>query len=234
MYFNLSFLLDEPEGHFKNIKARCTARYEGPQVVRGKSLQVVATFYDDKICNRFWVDPDQGYLPLQWFSYCQGCTDNRGDDGKVAAVHAILDIKECSGKRFIPTRAVYVQTEPDRGDGPYWLRYMQLVEFDAEKRPAPETFRLKVPFGTSISNGLSGVHYRANEPEYTDIDPDNLPEVTHEMADVTLSATLPPPTSSSFRMVWIAGVVLLNAIGVGLLGTWVYRNFVSRSAAGRR
>jgi hypothetical protein len=209
----------------ENKDGRRAIRYEGSQELRGNQVEVISCLSDGKVGERYWVDPSRGYLVVQQVRYCIGCTGKPADDGAVCFVDAVTASQKCSRDRWIAQRAVNVAVhEWMKSNEPMSCREVELVEFDAENRPLADTFKLKVPLGTSISNGITGVHYRAHEPEWAILDPASLPAVTHEMAEATLAFNPSPPRG---RATWwvISGVVAVNVLAALVLLRWLYQRY---------
>jgi hypothetical protein len=196
---------------------------EGIEDIEGRPA--VAVRYRNKQygwAERYSFDMGRGYLPIRLVIFI---------DGKNPKTYTFLThVRECSNGRWFPERSVEVDL-PDKAGDLCDVTELQVLELDADHRPAASEFAVTVPAGTQMNDGVEGkkVFYLKQDEK---IHVDELPALFKmlDQAQVTpLMDTAVPHGSPYLWARWLgigAGVILALA-GVAFL---LWRRFRPRTA----
>ncbi len=88
---------------------------------------------------QYSFDLEHGFIPVVLNSF----------NGQVKYI--VTKIRECSGERWVPDRSVAIMY-PKAQDGTVMIREIKVLEFDTEKRPKLEDFKLHLPAKTRVVN----------------------------------------------------------------------------------
>ena len=89
----------------------------------------------------YYFDPRRGFLPIL-------IKETDTSNGKVSRLAKILDVKHCSNDRWFPMKSVLMD---DPEQNPFRVDRYEVLELDADDRPADDLFFLDLAKGTEVN-----------------------------------------------------------------------------------
>lgn len=89
----------------------------------------------------YYFDPRRGFLPIL-------IKETDTSNGKVSRLAKILDVKHCSNDRWFPMKSVLMD---DPEQKPFRVDRYEVLELDADDRPADDLFFLDLKKGTEVN-----------------------------------------------------------------------------------
>jgi hypothetical protein len=124
-------------------KGKLQGRFEGVEAIEGIPTLSFALAQNGDYRQRYWLDPDRGFLPIRISFYRPG-------NATRTAEARVLEILRCSKGRWFPKHAV-VAMNPDSPPAASY-RVFKVLELELEKRPNAESFSLELPGGTQVND----------------------------------------------------------------------------------
>jgi hypothetical protein len=149
--------------HGPNRLVADTATYDtiflGKKTVAGReAIGIRCTKKQTGEVFEYWLDPSQGYLPLQM---------NLTMIDKRIRVTQLMSALLCSGGRWFPERVL--STMPKKpGDTELLVNEMLVTELDADSKLSPDDFYLKAPAGAQVifQDRQGGISLKQDEVIY--------------------------------------------------------------------
>jgi hypothetical protein len=151
---------------------------------------------------RYHIDPAQGYLTSGIVTI---------NDKGVEAPSFLLEAKKCSKDRWFPMRSVRVVPTTGPNGPTFFVRKIEVVELEVDRRPAAEEFQIDLPAGTLVvvQNGKDS-GYRIKQDESVDLDDMNkLLEVGQNVISNPLSDTEIHSRADRRIWYWMAGIAVI-------------------------
>jgi hypothetical protein len=180
--------------------------YDGEEEVGGTPCWVVRVSEQQRErVTRYWVEPSQGFLPLQ---------EKMSVRGEQALVTKLLEVEPCRGGRWIPRHAIVVSRisgSPDR----VRVREVRFTEISVDDPPAKEALQLKLAEGTRVHDAVHEFTWPAGKrgmPLAIDLrtyDADSL------RSGLRSFQVHPERSSGLWRVVVLLNVIVLLGAGIG-------------------
>jgi hypothetical protein len=118
--------------------------YEGVETFDGEKLSKVTIGKSkDVLAVTFWIDPGRGFLPIRTI-------DRATRPGSLLFLSVIREVKQCSGGRWFPMRAIVVD-DPTSTGRPLRARAFRVLELDVDHPPADDLLAVDLPGGTQVA-----------------------------------------------------------------------------------
>jgi hypothetical protein len=175
--------------------------------VLGVDTKSIALRFDSSALS-FFVDENRGFIPIK----TQTFTSSDATDPYIEIF--VTDVRECSGRRWFPMRAVAVWINGTGERGKHWVHELQVTRLDVDNRPQPEEFSIALDAGFAINDPSNGEfpQYKIARSEVVNLN--NLSEFYQRTRNVSQGVLLPPaPPANSRRMFFVC----MNLIAIMLL-----------------
>jgi hypothetical protein len=171
-----------------------------------------------KTVYRFFLDPQQGYLPKEAIRYAPKQT-------KEEVVHAyLLEAKECTRNRWFPMHTVRLLL-PSRK--PVSVVDIRVTELEVDKRPAASDFAVTIPAGTAIKSARQDIRQFFYLKQQEEMNPDDIPRLFQMLEDAPkqplMDTAVHAPGWSNKSYVLAGSAVGLLFVG-GALWCWRRRH----------
>jgi len=131
---------DSSPGRFLRdaLNGRFTAKFGGTERING--IEALVVVVDEGL--KYGFDPKRGYLIVY-------ASDKAPSSGRRYYEVDVLEARECSARRWFPTRVVRI-SQPDTA-GPYKVSELKVTKLDVDSRPAADEFRLQLAKDAQVS-----------------------------------------------------------------------------------
>lgn len=136
--------------------------------IDGRPVIELLFSHSGKPFTRFFLDPQQGYLPKEVVYY----TAHEGV--KVLNHVYLLEAKDCGKGRWFPTHVLSILAEYHN---PVLVRDIRVTELETDKHPTDGDFALAIPAGTQIRHAKAGEPGLFNLKQDEKVTPDDIPRL---------------------------------------------------------